>query len=130
MLNQPFFMRGNIAPHDIIYYHLISFARKILFSYSRLEHAGRPRTSRPLLAIHRPTIYARQPKRRLAYRAPRPPPRWRGANRGTNRPHAGTPCAWHSRRPSDCRGRCLPWLLPCCRYVVRKSGRARAGIYI
>lgn len=34
-------MRGNIAPHDIIYYHLIASARKILFS---LFHPG---TCRP-----------------------------------------------------------------------------------
>jgi hypothetical protein len=38
-------MRGNIAPHDIIYYHLILSARKILFS---LFQAG---TCRPPSAI-------------------------------------------------------------------------------
>lgn len=80
-------MRGNIAPHDIIYYHLIALPSEILFFLipgwnmpPALGHIGRFCASIGLRFTHAGTVPPR-------HRAPRTPPGTVGANRGTNRPH-------------------------------------------
>lgn len=95
-----------------------------------MEHAGRPRPSRPLLAIHRPTISARG-------RHPAPPPGTphparigRGQPRHqSHAPHR--PCGHPSRIATTCRGRGLAGLLPCLLTLcVNLAALARALIYI
>ena len=114
----------------ILAYFMFDCHAKFCFYYSRLEHAGRPRPSRPLLAIHRPTISARG-------RHPAPPPgtphparNGRGQPRHQS-PAPHRPCGHPSRIATTCRGRGLAGLLPCLLTLcVNRAALARALIYI
>lgn len=102
---------------------------KFCFFYSRLEHAVRPRPFRPILCIHRPTIYARG-------RHPAPPPgtphparNGRGQPRHQS-PAPHRPCRHPSRIATTCRGRGLAGLLPCLLTLcVNRAALARALTY-
>lgn len=128
-LTSLFFRGGTIAPHDIIYYHLIASARKILFS---LFQAG---TCRPPSAISAATVHpsAYDFRTRAASRpatghpAPRPErsgPTAAPISRTASALRAPVTHSHHLPRPGP-RGAAA--LLA---YVVRKSGRARAGVDI
>ena len=110
-------MRGTIAPHDIIYYHLIALSSKILFFLipgwnmpAALGHIGRFCASIGLRFTHAGTVPPR-------HRAPRTPPGTVGANRGTNRPHridqAGTRHASPPLAAAGASRGCCPACLRC-----------------
>lgn len=102
---------------------------KFCFFYSRLEHAARPRPFRPILCIHRPTIYAR------GHRAAPPPGTPHPARNGRGQPRHQSPAphrpCWHpSRIATTCRGRGLAGMLPCLLTLcVNRAALARALIY-
>lgn len=124
-------MRCNIAPHDIIYYHLIASARKILFS---LFQAG---TCRPPSAIFgrclpsiglRFTHARRNAAPRTVPHVPRPDGAGPTAAPITRTParHAhGHPAAHPIAAAGACRG-CSPAAVTLCE---NRAALARAFIY-